>query len=440
MEVVMRRLGSLLYLVEPNATTFQYPDQVPDYVTEAIPLFVIITALEFAVLWWQGRPERVNDAFSNIGIGIVHEATRLVVSGLMLLGYETLYQYRLWDLPWDSHYTWVAALIFVDFCFYWVHRANHELNILWAVHQVHHSSENYNLTTGFRLSALQKLAHFGFYQPLALLGIPLPAVLVHTGLNYLFQFWIHNTFIGRLGPLEYVIATPSFHRVHHGANKWCLDKNYASVLVLWDILFGTFQPEKEDSEIVYGLTHQPQSFNAIWHQLYYFDEVFRKARSMTTWRNSLKAVFYGPGWSPGTPRLGNPDLFPDVVAPRQKYNPQLPSWKLWYIGSHLAVALFIQQLLVARILTASWITIIIFLAFIFASVGVVTAMLDGWRWTGLAEAVRCIAYVLNARSSLTTDFPSLDIALEFYFAVCAVFWTCHSLAPNIVVINKEKLS
>ena len=94
-----------------------------------------------------------------------------------------------------------------------------ELNILWAVHQVHHSSENYNLTVGFRLSALQKVAHFGFYQPLALLGIPLPAVLVHTGLNYLFQFWIHNTFIGRLGPLEYVIATPSFHRVHHG-KRW----------------------------------------------------------------------------------------------------------------------------------------------------------------------------------------------------------------------------
>ncbi|MPC41447.1 Alkylglycerol monooxygenase [Portunus trituberculatus] len=220
MEVVMRRLGSLLYLVEPNATTFQYPDQVPDYVTEAIPLFVIITALEFAVLWWQGRPERVNDAFSNIGIGIVHEATRIPQSG----GASGVL-----PLP-EGGPEERCSVIHEQLCFR-VHEQRFsnafyeyqwrclQLNILWAVHQVHHSSENYNLTTGFRLSALQKLAHFGFYQPLALLGIPLPAVLVHTGLNYLFQFWIHNTFIGRLGPLEYVIATPSFHRVHHG-KQW----------------------------------------------------------------------------------------------------------------------------------------------------------------------------------------------------------------------------
>ncbi|XP_047499114.1 alkylglycerol monooxygenase-like [Penaeus chinensis] len=142
-----------------------------------------------------------------------------------------------------------------------------KINFLWAVHQIHHSSEDFTLSTALRLSVFQRLVHFGFYQPLALLGIPKTSVLVHMGFNYLFQFWVHTEVIRKLGPIEWVFCTPSSHRVHHGANKWCLDKNYGSLLIIWDRIFGTFQEEKEDEEIVYGLVEQPQSMNSVWHEV-----------------------------------------------------------------------------------------------------------------------------------------------------------------------------
>ncbi|XP_063613869.1 alkylglycerol monooxygenase-like [Penaeus indicus] len=363
-----------------------------------------------------------------------------ISEGAILLGYEWLYKYRVLDLPWDSLYTWWAAFFFVDFCYYWVHRANHEVNLLWAAHQVHHSSEDYNFGTSSRISIFQRMTYFGFYHPLALLGIPMSSVMVHLGLNYLFQFWVHNEEIGKLGPLEWIFNTPSHHRVHHGANKWCLDKNYGSVLIIWDRIFGTFQEEKEGEEIVYGLVDQPQSMNGVWHEIFYFEKIYEKARSMSSWGDSLRAVFYGPGWVPGAPRLGDPDGFPDVKAPRVKYDPQMPAWFLAYTGFHLFLALLAQQMLLIHLkvsfffflalflsLVSPWYTVATFLSFIFVTVGVLGSMFDGWRWAPLLESARCAAFLLYARATPISGAPMLDGALVLCFAMSAVFWTSQSL-------------
>ncbi|KAF2358769.1 Fatty acid hydroxylase, partial [Trinorchestia longiramus] len=142
-----------------------------------------------------------------------------------------------------------------------------EANVGWGAHQVHHSSEDYNLSTALRQSVFQKFFSFGFYLPLALVGVPLPAVLVHLQFNLLYQFWIHTEVVTTLGPLEWVLNTPSHHRVHHGSDPWCLDKNYAGFLIIWDRLFGTFEPERPDEKINYGLVDQPQTFNIAWLQV-----------------------------------------------------------------------------------------------------------------------------------------------------------------------------
>ncbi|XP_050716134.1 alkylglycerol monooxygenase-like [Eriocheir sinensis] len=407
--------------------------------SQAVQLCFVISALEFAVRWLVGRPLRLNEAFCSISCGILFEAFRVVISGTVIIEYEWLYQYRLLDWPWDALYTWLTAFLLVDFSYYWIHRAYHEVNILWALHQVHHGSEDYIFTTDFRVSIFQRAVTLNLYTPLALVGIPFPALLVHLSLNNIYQFWLHNTFVGKLRPLEWVIATPSFHRVHHGANNWCLDKNHSSVLVLWDHLFGTYEPEREDTEIVYGLTQQPQTHNALYHQFFYFGEVFRKARSMSTWTDSLKAVFYGPGWTPGSPRLGDPAKFPDVTAPRTKYDPQIPRWQLLYVGSHLVVTALLQQHLLTLFSTASWVTVMVFLVFITCSVGLVTAMMDGWWWAGPAEAVRCIVFLLYARSLFVTHVPALDAALTLFFSLCAFFWTSHSLAHGYAAAKTQKI-
>lgn len=422
-----QRVGSLFYLVGPNTTTFRHREDMPNYINEAVPVMTFLALLELTVRYMMGKPARINEAFSSLAVGVLHEATGFLSSSIVLLGYEWLYQYRLWDLPWDSPYTWFGAFILVDFCYYWIHRANHELNILWAIHQLHHSSEDLNLTTALRVSVLQRAAHFGFYQPLALLGFPLPTVAVHTAFNFLFQFWVHTEFFGTFGPIGWIFMTPSHHRVHHGANKWCLDKNYASVFVIWDRIFGTFEQEKDNEEIVYGLTEQPQTHNVLWHELFYFGVLYNKVKSMSTWGDSLKALFYGPGWSPGAPRLGDPSTFPNVKAPRKKYDPQLPLWQVVYVCSHLLLALLAQQQVVAQYTTASWLTVLRFLVFIFTSVGVVSAIYDRWRWAPVAEAARCATYIAYAHITPVTDSPAIDTVLLVYFAMSMLLWSTQSL-------------
>ncbi|XP_042864059.1 alkylglycerol monooxygenase-like [Penaeus japonicus] len=291
----------------------------------------------------------------------------------------------------------------------------------------HHSSEDYSLFTSSRISIFQRVTYFGFYHPLALLGIPVASVMVHLAFNFLIQFWVHSEDVGKLGPLEWVFNTPSHHRVHHGANKWCLDKNYGSVLIIWDRIFGTFQEERDDEEIVYGLVDQPQSMNGVWHEIFYFEKIYEKAKGMSSWSDSLKAVFYGPGWFPGTPRLGDPDTFPDVKAPRKKYDPQVPVWFLTYTALHFFLALLAQQMMLIHLKVSPWYTVGIFLSFIFLTVGALGSMFDGWRWAPLLEAARCAAFLLYARTTPIYGVPMVDAALFLFFAMSAVLWTSQSL-------------
>ncbi|KAA0203913.1 hypothetical protein HAZT_HAZT006954, partial [Hyalella azteca] len=162
--------------------------------------------------------------------------------GVELVGYAWLYQRRLFDLDWNSSVTWWLAALGVDLGYYCVHRLVHdnssvpqsaslcfdsaEVSIGWAAHQVHHSSEEYNLSTALRQSVFQKFFAFGFYLPLALIGVPLPAILVHMQFNLLYQFWIHTEVVSTLGPLELVLNTPSHHRVHHGQYLYNLHNTF----------------------------------------------------------------------------------------------------------------------------------------------------------------------------------------------------------------------
>ena len=224
-------------------------------------------------------------------------------------------------------------MIFIFFQF----RAIHKINIFWAAHQVHHSSEDYNLSTALRQSMLQMFPSAIFFLPLAYF-IPPPIALVHGEFNTLFQFWIHTEIVKDLGPLEYIINTPKHHRVHHGSNRYCLDKNYAGVLIIWDRIFGTFAEERDDERIVYGLVEQPQFFNPIKHQFFYLYNVFKKAQSMDNLKDYLWAFVKGPGWFPGTQRLGDPNQVPKFKF-RNKYNPKIPLWANVYVLIHFIVCL-----------------------------------------------------------------------------------------------------
>ena len=193
-----------------------------------------------------------------------------------------------WSLP--------AAMVAWDFLYYWDHRWMHEVRLFWANHVTHHSSERYNLSTALRQPWSGFLTSWVFL-PMPLVGIPAKHVAKAGQLNLLYQYWIHTEAIDRLPkPIEAVFNTPSHHRVHHGANPQYLDKNYGGILIVWDKLFGTFEPEVR--RIKYGLTKNIKTFNPIQIGYHEFIDIARDVRGASGWRNKLGYVFGRPGWQP----------------------------------------------------------------------------------------------------------------------------------------------
>jgi sterol desaturase/sphingolipid hydroxylase (fatty acid hydroxylase superfamily) len=182
-----------------------------------------------------------------------------------------------------------------DFIYYWNHRFMHESRYMWAVHVVHHSSEHYNLSTALRQPVADVLGTTIPYGFLCLVGIPPELISTARGVNLIYQFWIHTETIGRIGPPEAVLNTPSHHRVHHGSNRQYLDRNHGSILILWDRLFGTFEPEGE--AVRYGLTKNINTFNAgriVGHE---YADMLRDVAASTSWKERLSYVLRGPGWA-----------------------------------------------------------------------------------------------------------------------------------------------
>ncbi|CAL4141341.1 unnamed protein product [Meganyctiphanes norvegica] len=438
---VLENIGRLFYIVDQKTTTFQHEKDVPNYLNEALPYFMLLIVVEWLVTYIKiGKTFRLGDCLTSQGHGICRQVAEVVWRGFEFLGYQWLYERRLVHLDWDSSLVWWMAALGADFGYYWFHRAVHELHLGWSSHQVHHSSEDYNISTALRQSMFQRLFAFGFYQPLALLGVPLPAILVHYQFNLLYQVWIHTELVDRLGPLEWVFNTPSHHRVHHGSNKWCLDKNYGGTLIIWDRIFGTFAAERDDEPVVYGLVDQPQTFNVIWLQFFYIGHVFKKFWKMETFEDKMRALFFGPGWTPGSPRLGDMDMLPDKWPQRPKYDPQIPLWLKIYIIVHFFVVILVQRALLTRVMGLTYISILFFMMFIFVSLATIGGMYDGWMLAPLLETARCITYIVYFSSTYLTTSAFLDGSLMVYMAMSSFMWGKQTVKMIYSLARKEMKS
>jgi len=191
---------------------------------------------------------------------------------------------------------WLAAIVGWDFIYYWNHRFMHEVRGMWAIHVVHHSSERYNLSTALRQPVADVLGVWVPYGLLARAGVRPNLISQARAINLLYQYWIHTDAIGRLSAgIESVFNTPSHHRAHHGRNPQYLDRNHGSILIVWDKVFGTFEPE--DEPVVYGLTTNIESFNPAVIATHEYRDIARDVADSTTWRDRLSFALRGPGWA-----------------------------------------------------------------------------------------------------------------------------------------------
>jgi sterol desaturase/sphingolipid hydroxylase (fatty acid hydroxylase superfamily) len=190
---------------------------------------------------------------------------------------------------------WAAAILGWDFIYYWNHRFSHESRWMWAVHVAHHSSQRYNLSTALRQPVAESITIAVPYSLLAFLGVRPPLIEQARALNLIYQFWIHTEAIRSIGPLERVLNTPSHHRVHHGSNRRYLDRNHGSILIVWDRLFGTFEPESE--QVVYGLTRNIESYNPVVIGTHELVDIARDVAGAESWHDRFSFLLRGPGWA-----------------------------------------------------------------------------------------------------------------------------------------------
>ena len=272
--------------------------EFPNILINAVPGFIILIIAEviYAVRT-QKELYDVKDAATSIALGLGNLLAAFLTNSIMLFLYIWIYEHRIYTFPFNTWWAWVICFFADDFSYYWFHRKSHEIRFFWASHVVHHSSERYNLAAALRQNWTGNITGtFLFWSWMPFVGFQPGMVLLMQSASLIYQYWIHTEAIRRLPKwFEFIFNTPSHHRVHHGSDLLYLDKNHAGTLIVWDRLFGTFQPEQFRPK--YGLTKNVQTFNPIkvafheWIQLF---KDFRKAGSLS---NAWRYLTYPPGWS-----------------------------------------------------------------------------------------------------------------------------------------------
>jgi sterol desaturase/sphingolipid hydroxylase (fatty acid hydroxylase superfamily) len=267
--------------------------QAPDIIIWAAPVMFFFVLLEYIISYKQNRhlynkAETIGSIFVGLGNVAINFALKLAIFYLIVWMYNLL-PWRMYGYWW----TFLPCYIIFDLCSYWAHRISHQQRFWWATHIVHHSSEYYNLTVSFRLSWVQNLKLI-FFLPVALMGFHPVVFFTVNQVAVLFQFWVHTEYIRRLHPaIEYVFATPSNHRVHHGSQEKYINKNYGATFIIWDRLFGTFQPEEE--QVKYGITTNiEQKSNPIYINFHEYYDMWNDVKKAKGFRKKMFFLFGNP--------------------------------------------------------------------------------------------------------------------------------------------------
>ena len=386
----------------------------------AIPLFLVLILIEIGYGYWRKKiTYGVLDTVSSISSGITNILKDTLGLGLVLVTYPSILTFFN-VAPLEMHWwVWVVGFICIDFAGYWNHRLSHKINIFWNQHMIHHSSESFNLACALRQSVSNLIAYFPLLLlPAALLGVPYKVIAILAPVQLFAQFWYHTQHIGKLGVLEYIIVTPSQHRVHHAINERYIDKNLGQVFSIWDRMFGTFQEELATDPPQYGVLKQVNTWNPLAINFMHFWQITKDAWHTRSWIDKLRIWFMPTGWRPADVANNYPvEIIEDVFNFKRYPDSGSSLFKAYAVFQLLGVSM-ILLLGLSEVGSLEAIEFALLALYIALSVGSYSMFMDRWKGAYFSEFARISVGLLAS-----IIFLNSVGALEYFYAWRMVLYT-----------------
>ena len=390
-----------------------------------IPIFLVLIMVEISYgAWKNDLKHSYMDTISSLSSGFTNLMVDILGLGIIIFSYPFFYErLKVIELE-ESIFLYFIAFVCVDFASYCHHRLKHSINIFWNMHVIHHSSEEFNLACALRQSITNNLGiGILFLVPAALLGVPPKMISILGPLHLFGQFWYHTRHIGKLGWLEYILVTPSQHRVHHAINKEYIDKNLAAIFCIWDRAFGTFQEELDDVPCVYGTLKPVRTWNPILINFQHLWFLTQDAWYTSSIKDKFKIWFMPTGWRPKDVVKTIPRSKVENVFNQEKYKFEYTLIHKIFVGFHFLVLNILLFIFLSSFADLSFSDKTGYFLLIFSTIFSFSSLMDGYKWSINFEFIRIFLgmLVLYFQAELSiTDNSSMTMFLSCYIIVSAI--------------------
>jgi alkylglycerol monooxygenase len=361
----------------------------------AMPAFLLLVLFEKLYGWHKDEDTvPLDDAVSSMSSGMTNVLKDVLGLSVSIISYEWMVgEMALFTID-NTILVYFIAFMVIDLYGYWTHRISHKVNLFWNEHVIHHSSEEFNLACALRQPVSTIVRFFTILLiPAAFLGVPAEVIATVLPLHLFMQFWYHTRHINKMGFLEYILVTPSHHRVHHAINEEYLDKNLSQVFIFWDFIFGTFQKELDNVPPVYGISRPARTRNPFKINFQHFWIMLKDAWRAEKFLDKITIWFRPTGWRPE----GFDEKYPvnkiDDVYHFDKYKPKLSNALLYWSIAHLFVVMFFLLDLFARLGSLPANEILVYGIYIFITIYSLTDLMDQNIYNWVFELIRSIVFV-----------------------------------------------
>ncbi len=390
----------------------------------AIPFFIVLLAVEIGYGYFvKDQKHKVMDTVSSISSGFTNIVKDSLGLGLILVSYPFLLEHLAVTQIKATWLVWFIAFIAIDFAGYWNHRLSHHINFFWNQHVIHHSSEEFNLACALRQPVSNLLGYFSLLLiPAAIVGVPNEVIAILAPIHLFAQFWYHTQHIGKMGWLEYIIVTPSQHRVHHAINPEYIDKNLGQILCVWDRWFGTFQDEREEIPPQYGVLKPAATWNPILINFQHLWGLIKDAWHTRDFRDKARIWIMPTGWRPADVKEKYPLPVIEDVYRFQRYETPASLGLKGYVIFQMLVTLALLLFMFYNFSNIGFDGLLLFSSFIFVGVYGYTTLMDRRSYGVWIEAFRGVCGLMllwytGDWFGMVEYLPWAGTLVAFYFMI-----------------------